>query len=104
MWCDLGFIPNSRGNEAAANLRPIPKSNASLTLQQIEHVNDVLKQTFSNFVPVPTAYTMEEGRAVYQFSIDMLIRDCELPFDAESLFKRIGLDASDWTLMMMEVP
>ena len=23
MWCDLGFFPNSRGNKAAANLRPI---------------------------------------------------------------------------------
>ena len=22
MWCDLGFVPNSRGNKAAANLRP----------------------------------------------------------------------------------
>ena len=69
----------------------------------MEEGRDVLKQTFSNVVPVPTAYTMEEGRAVYQFSIDMLIRDCELPFDAETLFKRIGLDASDWTLMMMEI-
>ena len=23
LWCDLGFIPNGRGNKAAANLRPI---------------------------------------------------------------------------------
>ena len=90
--------------EISRSLLIIPKSNASLTLQQIEHVNDVLKQTFSNFVPVPTAYMMEEGRTVYQFSIDILIRDCELPFDAERLFKRICLDASDWTLMMMEIP
>ena len=22
LWCDLGFLPNSRGNKAAANLRP----------------------------------------------------------------------------------
>ena len=22
VWCDLGFFPNSRGNKAAANLRP----------------------------------------------------------------------------------
>ena len=22
MWCDLGFVPNSRGNKVAANLRP----------------------------------------------------------------------------------
>ena len=22
LWCDLGFVPNSRGNKAAANLRP----------------------------------------------------------------------------------
>ena len=22
LWCDLGFVPNSRGIEAAANLRP----------------------------------------------------------------------------------
>ena len=68
-------------------------------MQQIEHVNDVLKQTFSNFIPVQTAYTMEEGRTVYRFLIDMLIRD-ELPFDEETLFKQISLDASDWTLMM----
>ena len=61
-------------------------------------------QSCTNRASVPTAYTMEEGRAVYQFSIDMLIHDCELPFDAETLFKRIGLDASDWTLMMMEIP
>ena len=42
---------------------------------------------------------MEEGRTVYRFLIDMLIRD-ELPFDEETLFKQISLDASDWTLMM----
>ena len=23
LWCDLGFVPNSRGNKAAANLSPI---------------------------------------------------------------------------------
>ena len=23
LWCDLGFVPNSRGNNAAANLRPV---------------------------------------------------------------------------------
>ena len=23
LWCDLGFFPTSRGNKAAANLRPI---------------------------------------------------------------------------------
>ena len=23
LWCDLGFVPNRRGNKAAANLRPI---------------------------------------------------------------------------------
>ena len=23
LWCDLGFVPNSRGNKAAANLRPV---------------------------------------------------------------------------------
>ena len=23
LWCDLGFVPDSRGNKAAANLRPI---------------------------------------------------------------------------------
>ena len=23
LWCDLGFVPNSRGNKAAANLRPM---------------------------------------------------------------------------------
>ena len=23
LWCDLGFVPYSRGNKAAANLRPI---------------------------------------------------------------------------------
>ena len=22
LWCDLGFVSNSRGNKAAANLRP----------------------------------------------------------------------------------
>ena len=22
LWCDLGFVPNSSGNKAAANLRP----------------------------------------------------------------------------------
>ena len=22
LWCDLGFVPDSRGNKAAANLRP----------------------------------------------------------------------------------
>ena len=23
LWCDLGFVPNSRGNKAVANLRPM---------------------------------------------------------------------------------
>ena len=26
LWCDLGFVPNSRGNKAAANLRPAGQS------------------------------------------------------------------------------
>ena len=29
LWCDLGFVPNSRGNKAAANLRPMGKVVAS---------------------------------------------------------------------------
>ena len=36
---------------------------------------------------------------LWLFSIDMLIRD-ELPFDLDTFFERICLDASDWTLMM----
>ena len=27
LWCDLGFFPNSRGNKAAANLRPTGPSS-----------------------------------------------------------------------------
>ena len=37
LWCDLGFFPNSRGNEAAANLRPkneVP-SNARKIVSEI---------------------------------------------------------------------
>ena len=30
LWCDLGFVPNSRGNKAAANLRPIYCYNMSI--------------------------------------------------------------------------
>ena len=30
MWCDLGFFPNSRGNKAAANLRPNNESIITL--------------------------------------------------------------------------
>ena len=35
LWCDLEFFPNSRGNKAAANLRPlnIPKVNTILTIK-----------------------------------------------------------------------
>ena len=40
LWCDLGFVPNSRGNKAAAYLRPITCfSNAYL---HIFHVYVVL--------------------------------------------------------------
>ena len=31
LWCDLGFFPNSRGNKAAANLRPSTESNVITT-------------------------------------------------------------------------
>ena len=27
LWCDLGFFPNSRGNKAATNLRPMESRN-----------------------------------------------------------------------------
>ena len=30
LWCDLGFVPNSRGNKAAANLRPTAPTSDSL--------------------------------------------------------------------------
>ena len=30
LWCDLGFVPNSRGIKAAANLRPNNTSHSSL--------------------------------------------------------------------------
>ena len=30
LWCDLGFVPNSRGNKAAANLRPMKKQFGQL--------------------------------------------------------------------------
>ena len=41
LWCDLGFVPNSRGNKAAANLRPI---NSQLTplpriIQKVDGLN-----------------------------------------------------------------
>ena len=29
LWCDLGFFPNSRGNKAAANLRPLSPNERS---------------------------------------------------------------------------
>ena len=39
LWCDLGFVPNSRGNKAAANLRPKsnekPHTNQTKTQMQI---------------------------------------------------------------------
>ena len=31
LWCDLGFFPNSRGNKAAANLRPTTLSCVGAT-------------------------------------------------------------------------
>ena len=33
LWCDLRFFPNSRGNKAAANLRP----KLVLKIKQLEH-------------------------------------------------------------------
>ena len=34
LWCDLGFVPNSRGNKAAANLRP----NKTNTYEYISYI------------------------------------------------------------------
>ena len=42
-------------------------------------------------------------RFSHRFSIDMLIR-YELLFNLDTVFERICLDASDWTLMMVEIP
>ena len=38
LWCDLGFFPNSRGNKAAANLRPREK------LEQAKHILGLYQQ------------------------------------------------------------
>ena len=35
MWCDLGFVPNGRGNKAAANLHPHrPYSTQPITVNE----------------------------------------------------------------------
>ena len=36
LWCDLGFVPNSRGNKAAANLRPITACHFPRDNTQVE--------------------------------------------------------------------
>ena len=38
LWCDLGFVPNSCGNKAAANLSPTGKS-----LKIIKSQNDTFE-------------------------------------------------------------
>ena len=41
LWCDLGFVPNSRGNKAAANLRPyVMKNNVST----VDHATSLANQ------------------------------------------------------------
>ena len=35
LWCDLGFVPNSRGNKAAANLRPPPSGCQAIVLTDL---------------------------------------------------------------------
>ena len=46
LWCDLEFVPNSRGNKAAANLRPTevsvgkpmtPRQSRTLICVQYDH-------------------------------------------------------------------
>ena len=40
LWCDLGLVQNSRGNKAAANLRPIcTKYGCYMLLHRPQHVN-----------------------------------------------------------------
>ena len=40
----------------------------------------------------------------HTFSIDMMLIRDELLFDLDTVFERICLDASDWTLMMVKIP
>ena len=38
LWCDLGFVPNSRGNKAAVNLHPILPKMSWITLEQAKFI------------------------------------------------------------------
>ena len=44
LWCDLGFVPNSRGYKAAANLRPIHVSGFVLNYEDYQpyHEDDCI--------------------------------------------------------------
>ena len=35
LWCDLGFFPNSRGNNAAANLRPTSTNGVAICIRNL---------------------------------------------------------------------
>ena len=45
LWCDLGFVQNSRGNKAAANLRPVSRHGPKVC--EISQKNEVKSQADS---------------------------------------------------------
>ena len=50
LWCDLGFFPNSRGNKAAANLRPIMIALACCwSLQELRGINAMWSREYTCF-------------------------------------------------------
>ena len=60
LWCDLGFVPNSRGNKAAANLRP-----KSAALQR--EPNILLTQTNVEFTLIVTVKVNISFRLTTEF-------------------------------------
>ena len=60
LWCDLGFVLNSRGNKAAANLRPVMREMKLLkeSFQRVKRDMSSLKESNSTLIAglnLPTA-------------------------------------------------
>ena len=50
LWCDLGVVPNSRGNKAAANLRPSVSHNMLYNTMDMLYVTFAIHHIFYSYV------------------------------------------------------
>ena len=84
LWCDLGFVPNSRGNKAAANLRP--SLIHQLKCMNISQTQDVIL-TSADIAALYPSINLEHRLTAMQW---FMTRYASIPLGLQRLYIRLA--------------